>query len=130
MLHIQTVGTPGSMHIDFSFLYNKGKTLFVTQRSSHPEVFPGKAALQVEATLLKSHFGMDDPLQICCIFSEYFFLGTPLVDCFWAQKFFSHPENTCSKLTIETLEQEVKYIVNFEHISHLILMFILVTFSR
>ena len=88
MLHIQTVGTPGNMNIDFSFLYNKGKTLFVTQRSSHPEVFLGKVALQVKATLLKSHFGMDVPLQICCIFSEHFFLGTPLVDCFWAQKFF------------------------------------------
>ena len=43
---------------------------------------------------------------------------------------------TCSKLTIETLEQGVKYvrsgvfIVNFEHISHLVLVFLLLTFSR
>ena len=50
----------------------------------------------------------------------------------------------CSKLTIETLEQAVKYvpntsrqwrhsgifIVNFEHISHLVLVFLLLTFSR
>ena len=92
-------------------------------------MFLGKVALQLEATLLKSHFGMDVPLQICCIFSEHFFVGTPLVDCFWAQKFFSHPENTCSKLTIETLEKGVKYIVNFEHISHLVLMFILLTLA-
>ena len=37
---------------------------------------------------------------------------------------------TWSKLTIETLEQSVKYvqsIVNFEHISHLILVFLLLT---
>ena len=35
MLHIQTVGTPGSMNIDFSFLYNKVKTLFAaTQKCS------------------------------------------------------------------------------------------------
>ena len=57
---------------------------------------------------------------------------------------------TCSKLTIETLEQGVKYvlklmiktperrhwrrsgifIVNFEHISHLVLVFLLLTLSR
>ena len=48
----------------------------------------------------------------------------------------------CSKLTIETLEQSVKYvqgcqwrgsdvfIVNFEHISHLVLVFLLLTLSR
>ena len=55
---------------------------------------------------------------------------------------------TCSKLTIETLEQKVKYvqsehmfivrrqllrpgvfIVNFEHISHPVLVFLLLTFS-
>ena len=54
----------------------------------------------------------------------------------------SQPAITCSKLTIETLEQGVKYvqkirhwrrsgvfIVNFEHISHL-LVFLLSTFSR
>ena len=43
---------------------------------------------------------------------------------------------TCSKLTIKTLEQGVKYvrrsgvfIVNLEHISHLILVFLLLTLS-
>ena len=47
----------------------------------------------------------------------------------------------CSKLTTETLEQGVKYvqmfrrrsgvfIVNFEHISHLVLVFLLLTLSR
>ena len=41
---------------------------------------------------------------------------------------------TCSKLTIETLEQGVKYrsgvfIVNFENISHAVLMFLLLTLN-
>ena len=45
----------------------------------------------------------------------------------------------CSKLTIETVEHGVKYdqwrhsgvfIVSFEHISHLVLMFLLLTLSR
>ena len=51
------------------------------------------------------------------------------------------PAFTCSKLTIETLEQGVKYVqnhwrrsgvfnVNFEHISHLVLRFLLLTLSR
>ena len=34
--------------------------------------------LLTEATLLKSHFGMGALLQICCIFSEYLFLRTPV----------------------------------------------------
>ena len=48
-------------------------------------------------------------------------------------------QKTCSKLTIETQQQGVKYvhvkrrsgvfIVNFEHISHLVLMFLFVTMS-
>ena len=46
---------------------------------------------------------------------------------------------TCSKLTIETLERGMKYvqsclsgvfIVNFKYISHLILVFLLLTLSR
>ena len=43
---------------------------------------------------------------------------------------------TCSKLTIETLQQRVEwrrsgiFIVNFEHISHLVLVFLLLTLSR
>ena len=57
----------------------------------------------------------------------------------------SQPAITCSKLTVETLEQGVKcvqsvkcvqwrrsgiFIVNFEHISHLVLVFLLFTLSR
>ena len=46
----------------------------------------------------------------------------------------TQPAFTCSKLTIETLEQGVKYksgvfIVNFEHISHLVLVFLLLTLN-
>ena len=60
------------------------------------------------------------------------------------------PAFTCSKLTIETLEQGVKicskltikkperrqwsrsgvFIVNFEHISHLVLVFLLLTLNK
>ena len=61
----------------------------------------------------------------------------------------TQPAITCSKLTIETLEQGVKcpkltikiseqshwrcsgvFIVNFEHISYLVLVFLLLTWSR
>ena len=51
----------------------------------------------------------------------------------------SQPEFTCSKLNIETLEQGVKYIqswrrsgifiFSFEHISHLALVSLLLTFN-
>ena len=61
----------------------------------------------------------------------------------------SHPVFTCSKFTIETLEQGVKkcsklqikiperrqwrrssiFIVNFEHISHIVLLFPLLTLN-
>ena len=53
----------------------------------------------------------------------------------------SQPASTCSRLTIETVEQGVKYvqslqwrgsgvfIVNFEHISHLALVFLLLTLN-
>ena len=39
---------------------------------------------------------------------------------------------TCSKLTIKTLEKGLKYvfIVDFEHISHLFLVFLLLTFEQ
>ena len=42
----------------------------------------------------------------------------------------SQPAITCSKLIIETLGQGVKYvfIVNFEHISHIALVFLLLVF--
>ena len=35
-----------------------------------------------KATLLKSHFGVGVPLEICCIFSGHLFLVTPLGGCF------------------------------------------------
>ena len=50
----------------------------------------------------------------------------------------TQPAFTCSKLTIKTLEQGVKYvillyllyfIVNFEHISRLVLVFLLLTWN-
>ena len=62
------------------------------------------------------------------------------------QERVTQPAVTCSKLTIETLEQGVKYVqsqqerrqwrrsdvfvVAFEHISHLVLVFLLLTLSR
>ena len=56
-------------------------------------------------------------------------------NCLW-KVLISQPAFTCSKLTVETLEQGVKYvqkceicsgifIVNFEHISHLVVVFLL-----
>ena len=36
----------------------------------------------------------------------------------------------CSKLTIKTPDLFTRFIVNFEHISHLFLMFLLLTLSR
>ena len=48
----------------------------------------------------------------------------------------SQPSITCSKLTIKILKQGVEYvqsyvfIVNFKHISHLVLVFILLTLGR
>ena len=49
----------------------------------------------------------------------------------------NQPAFTCSKLTVEALEQGVKYvqcrsgifIVNFEHISPLVLVFVLLTLN-
>ena len=62
-------------------------------RSSHPEVFLTKsmqenthAEVQFRqsccAALLKSHFNLGVLLQICSMFSEHLFLGTPLGGCF------------------------------------------------
>ena len=54
----------------------------------------------------------------------------------------THPAITFSKLTIKALEKDVKYvnkvnnkandvfIINFEHISHLVQVFLLLTLSR
>ena len=36
----------------------------------------------------------------------------------------------CSKLTIKTLEQHVDFIVNFEQISHITLVFPFLTFDK
>ena len=41
------------------------------------------------ATLLKSHFGVDTLLQICCTFSEHVFSSTPLKCCFCLAQVFS-----------------------------------------
>ena len=45
---------------------------------------------------------------------------------------WTQPTFTCSNLTRETLEQGVKYvfIVNFEHILHLVLVFLLLTLNK
>ena len=60
----------------------------------------------------------------------------------WLLHTRTQPAITCSKLTIETLEQGVNYvqicqwrrsgvfIVNFEHISHLVLLFLLLTLNK
>ena len=39
----------------------------------------------------------------------------------------NQPAFTCPKLTVETLEQGVKYVQYVEHISHLVLVFLLLT---
>ena len=43
--------------------------------------------------------------------------------------FVTQPAFTCSKLTMETLEQSI-FIVNFKHILRLVLVFLLLTLSR
>ena len=42
--------------------------------------------------------------------------------------FITQPAFTCSKLTMETLEQSI-FFVNFKHISRLVLVFLLLTLS-
>ena len=71
------------------------------------------------------------------------------VKCLWSSKssnhFHTHPAFTCSKSTIETLERAAKltirspercqwgrsgvFIVKFEHILHLTLVFLFLTFN-
>ena len=45
----------------------------------------------------------------------------------------TQPAITCSKLTIETVQRHWRrsgvFIVNFEHISHLVLLFLLLTLN-
>ena len=62
--------------------------------------------------------------------------------CYSFKKFtyITQPAFTCLKLTTETLEEGVKYvqswcrsgvfIINFEHISHLVLVFLLLNLSK
>ena len=46
----------------------------------------------------------------------------------------SQPASTCSKLTIKTLERRQRrscvFIVNFEYVSHLVLVYLLLTLRR
>ena len=58
------------------------------------------------------------------------FVENHLIKCNQPSAF--QPSFTCSKLTIETLEEHIQswgrsavFIVNFEHISHLFLVFLL-----
>ena len=69
-------------------------------------------------------------------FSEFFWLfSIHLLQCHCLQYAPSQSAITCSKLTIETIEQgewrrSGIFIVNFEHISHLVLLFLLLTLTR
>ena len=63
------------------------------------------------------------PLSLATMF---FFVGNSSSDSALTQVAF-----TCAKLTIETLEHCFGvFIVNFEHISHLVVVFLLLTLSR
>ena len=74
--------------------------IFSIYRSSHPVVFLGRAVLKIYSRLTGEHpcqsvisikllcnfieitLRHSVLLQVCCIFSEHLFLGTPLDDCF------------------------------------------------
>ena len=75
-----------SNHLQF-FLKNKvfWKYAANSQENTHAEV---RYQYSCSATLLKSHFGMGVLLYICCTFSEYLFLETPLSGCFWVSLVF------------------------------------------
>ena len=69
-----------------------------------------------------------------CIFIHFSAYSKQLLNFSY---YISQPEITFSKSKIETLEQGVKYvrrsgvfIVNFEYISHLVLVFLFLTLSR
>ena len=53
---------------------------------------------------------------------------------YWSYQPWFHLADICLKLTIETLQEGVKYVtvnfVNFEHISHFVLVFLLLTLRR
>ena len=64
----------------------------------------------------------------------HFVKNQPFDSVKFVSKLYSYPVIICSKLTTKTLEQGRKYaqinvvvIVNFEHISHLVLVFLLLT---
>ena len=77
-----------------------------------------------------------------CSYFYMYFLWKPWIkrEVYWT--LITQPVFTCSKLTTETLEQGVKYvhlchwrrsgvfIVNFEHILHLVLAILLLTLSN
>ena len=76
-------------------------------------------------------------LKVLCVIITWNYLN--IRGEIWRPFLRPQPAITCSKLTIETLEQGVKYvqicrsgviIANFEHISHLVLLFLLLTLSR
>ena len=52
-------------------------------RKRYPENMQQMYRRTCKATLLKPHFDMGIVLQICCIFSEYLFLGIPTGGCFF-----------------------------------------------
>ena len=77
-----------------------------------------------------------------CSYFYMYFLWKPWIkrEVYWT--LITQPVFTCSKLTTETLEQGVKYVhlchwrrsgvfvVNFEHILHLVLAILLLTLSN
>ena len=92
--------------------------------------------------LYKSQFNCEPNIYVDKAFSfdlvHVILILPPLYCCLCS---LSHPAFTYSKLTIETLEQGVNmfkvnnkdsgiFIVNFEHISHLVQVFLLLTLSR
>ena len=66
--------------VNFEHILHLVLVFLLLTMNTTPEVWFEKSYF---ATLLMSHFDMGVLLQICCIFSEHFFLGTPLESCFW-----------------------------------------------
>ena len=79
----------------------------------------GKKTILLRKYLKTEASKIEKSYRSCHVMKAIFILTQ--ITIFWSQ-----PAITCSKLTIETLEQSVKYvwrrsavfIVNFEHISH------------
>ena len=53
----------------------------IYRRAPMPKCDFSKVTKQREATLMKSHFGKDVHLLICCIFSQQLLIRTPLGGC-------------------------------------------------